>query len=82
VEVIQFEVVRRLHLGYGLSLDDIDEVNVLPELRPTNRDGLIYKMTQRCVHQVNVIALPLIKHVCAQRLAVLVGNNGRTSRQH
>lgn len=49
VEVIQFEVLRRLHLGSGLSLDDIETLNILPTLRKTNRDGLIYQMTQRCV---------------------------------
>jgi len=63
VEVIQFEVLRRLHLGRGLSFDDIDTADVLPALRPTNRDGLIYKMTQRCVRQDGVIAPPLMKHV-------------------
>ncbi|KAH9988149.1 hypothetical protein BJV77DRAFT_1023147 [Russula vinacea] len=47
VEVIQFEVLRRLHFGHGLSLGDIDATCVLPALRLTNRDGLIYKMTQR-----------------------------------
>jgi len=81
VEVIQFEVVRRLNLGHGLSLDDIDAENVLPALRPINRDGLIYKMTQRCVRRVNVIAPLLIKHVGAQRPPILDGNNGRISRQ-
>jgi hypothetical protein len=55
VEVIQFEVLRRLHLGYGLSLDDIDALNVLPTLRRTNRDGLIYQMTQRCVLRASVL---------------------------
>lgn len=49
VEVIQFEVLRRLHFGRGLSLDDIDATRVLPALRTTPRFGLIYKMTQRCV---------------------------------
>jgi len=49
VEVIQFEVLRRLHLGHGLSLEDIDATGVLPESRQTNRFGLIYQMTQRCV---------------------------------
>jgi len=35
-EVIQFEALRRLHLGHGLSLDDIDATNVLPRcVRPT-----------------------------------------------
>ncbi|KAI0253462.1 hypothetical protein BJV78DRAFT_211135 [Lactifluus subvellereus] len=47
VEVIQFETLRRLHIGHGLSLDDIDATNVLPPLRETNRYGLIYQMTQR-----------------------------------
>ena len=65
VEVIQFEVLRRLHVGRGLSLDDIDAANVLPALRVTNREGLIYKMTQRCVRQVDVFTPPLIKHLCA-----------------
>lgn len=49
VEVIQFEVLRRLHFGHGLSLEDIDVTGVLPELRQSNRYGLIYQMTQRCV---------------------------------
>jgi hypothetical protein len=49
VEVIQFEVLRRLHFGHGLSLEDIDATCVLPPLRLTNRFGLIYAMTQRCV---------------------------------
>ena len=49
VEVIQFEVLRRLHFGHGLSLEDIDVTGFLPELRPSNRYGLIYQMTQRCV---------------------------------
>jgi hypothetical protein len=49
VEVIQFEVLRRLHFGHGLSLEDIDVTGVLPESRQANRDGLIYRMTQRCV---------------------------------
>lgn len=49
VEVIQFEVLRRLHFGHGLSLEDIDVTGVLPESRHANRDGLIYGMTQRCV---------------------------------
>jgi len=65
VEVIQFEVLRRLHLGHGLSFDDIGTANVLPALRPNNRDGLIYKMTQRCVRRDCVITSPLIKHVDA-----------------
>ncbi|KAI0280120.1 hypothetical protein BGY98DRAFT_965749 [Russula aff. rugulosa BPL654] len=47
VEVIQFEVLRRLHFGHGLSLEDIDITGFLPELRPSNRYGLIYRMTQR-----------------------------------
>ena len=49
VEVIQFEALRRLHFGHGLSLEDIDVTDVLPGSRQTNRDGLIYAMTQRCV---------------------------------
>lgn len=49
VEVIQFEVLRRLHFGSGLSLEDINVMRILPELRPSNRFGLIYQMTQRCV---------------------------------
>ena len=49
VEVIQFEVLRRLHFGNGLSLEDINVMRVLPELRLSNRFGLIYQMTQRCV---------------------------------
>jgi hypothetical protein len=49
VEVIQFEVLRRLHFGHRLSLDDIDATCVLLALRPNNRFGLIYQMTQRCV---------------------------------
>jgi hypothetical protein len=49
VEVIQFEVLRRLHFGHGLSLEDIDITDVLPQLRQSNRFGLIYEMTQRCV---------------------------------
>lgn len=48
-EVIQFEVLRRLHFGRGLSLDDIDATRVLPTLRVTSHFGLIYQMTQRCV---------------------------------
>ncbi|KAI9462879.1 hypothetical protein BJY52DRAFT_1255768 [Lactarius psammicola] len=47
VEVIQFETLRRLHFGHGLSLDEIDATCVLLPLRQTNREGLIYKMTQR-----------------------------------
>ena len=47
VEVIQFEVLRRLHFGHGLSLEDIDLTGVLPETRSSNQDGLIYQMTQR-----------------------------------
>ncbi|KAF8466499.1 hypothetical protein DFH94DRAFT_781237 [Russula ochroleuca] len=47
VEVIQFEVLRRLHFGHRLSLDDIDATCVLLALRPNNRFGLIYQMTQR-----------------------------------
>ncbi|KAF8488924.1 hypothetical protein F5888DRAFT_1909582 [Russula emetica] len=47
VEAIQFEVLRRLHFGHGLSLDDIDVTGVLPRLRQSNRFGLIYQMTQR-----------------------------------
>lgn len=49
VEVIQFEALRRLHFGHGLSLEDIDVTEVLPESRQSNRFGLIYQMTQRCV---------------------------------
>ena len=49
VEVIQFEALRRLHFGHGLPLEDIDVTGVLPESRQSNRDGLIYQMTQRCV---------------------------------
>ena len=49
VEVIQFEVLRRLHVGHGLSLEDIDVTGFLPESRPSNRFGLIYQMTQRYV---------------------------------
>lgn len=47
LEVIQFEALRRLHFRHGLSLEDIDVTGVLPELRWSNRDGLIYQMTQR-----------------------------------
>jgi histone-lysine N-methyltransferase EZH2 len=57
VEEIQFEVLRRLHLGHGLSLDSIDSLNVLPASRQTNRFGLIYKMTQRCVLRASVFSL-------------------------
>ena len=49
VEVIQFEVLRRLHFGHRLSLEDIDVTGVLPGSRRASRDGLIYQMTQRCV---------------------------------
>jgi hypothetical protein len=49
VEVIQFEVLHRLLNVHGLSLDDIDGMRVLPALRESNRFGLIYQMTQRCV---------------------------------
>jgi hypothetical protein len=60
VEVIQFEVLRRLHLGHGLSLDDIDTMSVLPALRETNRFGLIYRMTQRCaLRALSVFPSPL-----------------------
>jgi histone-lysine N-methyltransferase EZH2 len=45
--VIQFETLRRLYFGNGLSLDEIDATGILPQLRVNNRDGLIYKMTQR-----------------------------------
>ena len=58
VEVIQFEVLRQLHLGHGLSLDDIDALNALPALRETNRFGLIYQMTQRCVLRTSVSSFP------------------------
>ncbi|KAH9047475.1 hypothetical protein EDB83DRAFT_1463014 [Lactarius deliciosus] len=47
VEVIQFEALRRLSYGNGLSLDEIDATGVLPPLRLSNREGLIYSMTQR-----------------------------------
>lgn len=47
--MIQFETLRRLYFGNGLSLDEIDATGALPPLRAGNRDGLIYKMTQRCV---------------------------------
>ncbi|KAH9974853.1 hypothetical protein BJV74DRAFT_183098 [Russula compacta] len=47
VEMIQFEVLRRLHIGHGLSVDDIEATNVLPELRHANNSGLMYQMTQR-----------------------------------
>ncbi|KAH9164585.1 hypothetical protein EDB89DRAFT_2077985 [Lactarius sanguifluus] len=47
VEVIQFEALRRLYFGNGLSLDEIDATGVLPPLRLSNREGLIYSMTQR-----------------------------------
>jgi hypothetical protein len=57
VEVIQFETLRRLHIGHGLSLDDIDATNVLPPLRTSNRYGLIYQMTQRCVRFVGLTDL-------------------------
>ncbi|KAH9164584.1 hypothetical protein EDB89DRAFT_2016838 [Lactarius sanguifluus] len=46
-DVIQFETLRRLYFGNGLSLDEIDATGVLPPLRIDNREGLIYKMTQR-----------------------------------
>ncbi len=49
VEVIQFETLRRLYFGHGLSLDEIDATGVLPPIRTSNREGLIYSMTQRCV---------------------------------
>jgi hypothetical protein len=58
---IQFETLRRLHFGRGLSLDDIDATNVLPKLRLSNSSGLIYKMTQRCVCSANFVAIPLVK---------------------
>ena len=61
VEVIQFEVLRRLHFGHGLSLGDIDATCVLPALRLTNRDGLIYKMTQRCVGSLRYFFSDLAK---------------------
>ncbi|KAH9025966.1 hypothetical protein EDB85DRAFT_1981141 [Lactarius pseudohatsudake] len=47
VEVIQFETLRRLSFGNGLSPDEIDATGVLPPLRLNNREGLIYSMTQR-----------------------------------
>ncbi|KAH9059794.1 hypothetical protein EDB87DRAFT_1809770 [Lactarius vividus] len=47
VEVIQFEALRRLFSGNRLSLDEIDATGVLPPLRLSNREGLIYSMTQR-----------------------------------
>ncbi|KAI9444046.1 hypothetical protein H4582DRAFT_2095391 [Lactarius indigo] len=47
VEVIQFETLRRLSTGNRLSLDEIDATSVLPPLRLSNREGLIYSMTQR-----------------------------------
>ncbi|KAF8273078.1 hypothetical protein EI94DRAFT_1783169 [Lactarius quietus] len=47
VEVIQFETLRRLYFGQGLSLDEIDVTDVLPPLRSGNREGLIYSLTQR-----------------------------------
>ncbi|KAI0297413.1 hypothetical protein BC826DRAFT_165885 [Russula brevipes] len=47
VEEIQFEVLRRLCVGHGLSLEDIDATNVLPKLRENNQSGFIYGMTQR-----------------------------------
>lgn len=59
VEIIQFEVLRRLHIGHGLSVDDIEATNVLPELRRVNHSGLIYQMTQRCVRLINVDVLTL-----------------------
>jgi len=58
VEVIQFEVLRRLHFGHGLSLEDIDVTGVLPESRQSNRYGLIYQMTQRCVGLLLMIFSP------------------------
>ncbi len=81
VEVIQFEVLRRLHFGHGLPLEDIDVTGVLPKLRHTNRDGLIYAMTQRCVglclyrcfHPLNAAAL-------TQRRSILAWDDGRFSR--
>ena len=49
VEVIQSETVRRLYFGHELSLGEIDATEVLPLLRASNREGLIYNTTQRCV---------------------------------
>jgi hypothetical protein len=67
VEVIQFEVLRRLHLGHGLSLDDIDALDVLPALRSTNRFGLLYQMTQRCVLRTSLSESSLLH--CSRRCA-------------
>ena len=49
MEVIQFETLRRLYFGQELSLAEIDATEVLPPLRTSNREGLSYSMTQRCV---------------------------------
>jgi hypothetical protein len=61
VEEIQFEVLRRLCVGHGLSLKDIDATNVLPKLRESNQFGFIYRMTQRCACRACVETLALLK---------------------
>ncbi|KAF8268570.1 hypothetical protein EI94DRAFT_1800296 [Lactarius quietus] len=47
VEVIQFETLRRLYFGHGLSQGEINATGVLPLLRANNREGLIYSKMQR-----------------------------------
>ena len=48
-EVIQAEALRRLHIDHGLSLDEIDRHDILPESRRHNASGLIWDILQRYV---------------------------------
>jgi hypothetical protein len=50
-EIIQIELVRRLHVDHGLDVQTIDDIFTalpgLPELRVTNADGLLWEINQR-----------------------------------
>ena len=56
VEMIQLEAVRRLRHGCGFDDDEINSLCIFPNLRLSNRSGLIWYSSQRYEH----ISFPLI----------------------
>ncbi|ETW75672.1 hypothetical protein HETIRDRAFT_422355 [Heterobasidion irregulare TC 32-1] len=46
-EVIQAEALQRLHIDHGVSLEEIDRHDILPESRRHNASGLIWDILQR-----------------------------------
>jgi hypothetical protein len=57
VEEIGIETTRRLFHGQGVSLDDLNHLSIIPQLRITNASGLVWDMTQRLHFSLHMICL-------------------------